>query len=112
MIRQSTVQTRRLVLAELAACFYSQRQLTKQQLINYVKTVNLDASWFKYLKQAKILNSSRGVYSLNLSVDELINRKEYYATYEPSKGFTRVTTRPATMQDLLNEIKRLKGGKQ
>jgi hypothetical protein len=115
MANPSTVQMRRIVLSELCACFASKSHMTKQEMLNSIKKVEISQSLYKWLLATGILSSTRergAQISLEIPANVILSNLDRYAYREPSQNFTRITTRPATRQELLDEIKRLKGGKQ
>lgn len=116
MANPSTVQMRRIVLSELCACFASKSHMTKQELLNSIKKVEISQSMYKWLLDTGILISTRGrgaSVSLATPMDAIVSNFDRYAYLEPQKKeYTIITRRPATREELLAEIKRLKGGKQ
>mgnify|MGYP006974600033 FL=1 len=115
MANPSTVQMRRIVLSELCACFASKSHMTKQELFNSIKKVEISQSLYKWLLDTGILTSTRGKgasVSLATSRDAILSHIDRYAYREPQQGHTFVSRRQATREELLAEIKRLKGGKQ
>lgn len=115
MANPSTVQMRRIVLSELCTCFASKSHMTKQELLNSIKRVEISQSLYKWLLDTGILTSTRGKgasVSLATSRDAILSHLDRYAYREPQPGHTFVYRRQATREELLAEIKRLKGGKQ
>lgn len=116
MASPSTVQMRRIVLSELCTSFASKSHMTKQELLNSIKKVEISQSLYKWLLDTGILTSTRGKgasVSLAISRDAILSHLDRYAYLEPQKKeYTIITRRPATREELLAEIKRLKGGKQ
>ena len=115
MANPSTVQMRRIVLSELCACFASKSHMTKQELLNSIKKVEISQSLYKWLLDTGILTSTRGKganVSLATPMDAIVANLDRYAYREPQQGYTTVSRRQATTAELLAEIKRLKGGKQ
>ena len=60
MANPSTVQMRKIVLSELCACFASKSHMTKQELLNSIKRVEVSQSLYKWLLDTGILSSSKG----------------------------------------------------
>lgn len=115
MANSSTVQMRRIVLSELCACFASKSHMTKQELFNLIKKVEISQSLYKWLLDTGILTSTRGKgasVSLAISANTILSNLDRYAYREPQQGYTITYRRQATKAELLAEIKRLKGGKQ
>lgn len=115
MANPSTVQMRRIVLSELCACFASKPHMTKQELLNSIKKVEISQSLYKWLLDTGILTSTRGKgasVSLATSANTILSNLDRYAYREPQQGYTTISRRQATQAELLAEIKRLKGGKQ
>lgn len=115
MANPSTVQMRRIVLSELCACFASKSHMTKQELLNSIKKVEISQSLYKWLLDTGILTSTRGKgasISLATPMDAIVSNIDRYAYREPQQGYTTTSRRQATKAELLAEIKRLKGGKQ
>lgn len=112
MANPSTVQMRRIVLSELCACFASKSHMTKQEMLNLIKKVEISQSLYKWLLDTGILSSSRGKganVSLAVSRDSILSHLDRYAYREPQQGYTIISHRQATKAELLAEIKRLKG---
>lgn len=112
MANPSTVQMRKIVLSELCACFASKSHMTKQELLNSIKRVEVSQSLYKWLLDTGILTSTRGRnanVSLAISRDVILSHLDRYAYREPQQGYTIISRRQATRAELLAEIKRLKG---
>jgi hypothetical protein len=89
--------------------------MTKQELLNSINKVEISQSMYKWLLDTGILTSTRGKgasVSLAIPMDAIVSNFDRYAYREPQKGYTTITRRQATREELLAEIKRLKGGKQ
>ena len=115
MANPSTVQMRRIVLSELCACFASKSHMTKQEMLNSIKKVEISQSLYNWLLDTGILTSTRGKgasVSLATSRDAILSHLDRYAYREPQQGYTTVSRRQATRVELLAEIKKLKGGQQ
>ena len=115
MANPSTVQMRRIVLSELCTCFASKSHMTKQEMLNSIKKVEISQSLYKWLLDTGILTSTRGKgasVSLAISRDAILSHLDRYAYREPQQGYTTISRRQATKAELLAEIKRLKGGQQ
>lgn len=115
MANPSTVQMRRIVLSELCACFAGKSHMTKQELLNSIKKVEISQSLYKWLLDTGILTSTRGKgasVSLAISANAILSNLDRYAYREPQQGYTIIARRQATTAELLAEIKRLKGGNQ
>lgn len=112
MANPSTVQMRRIVLSELCTCFASKSQMTKQELLNSIKKVEISQSLYKWLLDTGILTSTKGrnaSVSLAASRNAILSHLDRYAYREPQQGYTTTSRRQATRAELLAEIKRLKG---
>lgn len=112
MANPSIVQMRKIVLSELCACFASKSHMTKQELLNSIKRVEVSQSLYKWLLDTGILSSSKGKgasVSLAISRDTILSHFDRYAYREPQQGYTTISRRQATRAELLAEIKRLKG---
>ena len=89
--------------------------MTKQELLNSIKKVEISQSLYKWLLDTGILTSTRGKgasVSLATSRDAILSHIDRYVYREPQQGHTFVSRRQATREELLAEIKRLKGCKQ
>jgi hypothetical protein len=89
--------------------------MTKQELLNSIKKVEISQSLYKWLLDTGILTSTRGKgasVSLATSTNAILSNLDRYAYREPQQGYTTVSRRQATRVELLTEIKRLKGGQQ
>lgn len=112
MANPSIVQMRKIVLSELCACFASKSHMTKQELLNSIKRVEVSQSLYKWLLDTGILSSSKGKgasVSLAISRDTILSHLDQYAYREPQQGYTTISRRQVTRAELLAEIKRLKG---
>jgi hypothetical protein len=89
--------------------------MTKQEMLNSIKKVEISQSLYKWLFDTGILTSTRGKgasVSLAISRDTILSHLDRYAYREPQQGYTIISRRQATRVELLAEIKRLKGGQQ
>jgi hypothetical protein len=89
--------------------------MTKQELLNSIKKVEISQSLYKWLLDTGILISTRGKgasVSLATSRDAILSHIDRYAYRESQQGYTTISRRQATKAELLAEIKRLKGSKQ
>jgi hypothetical protein len=89
--------------------------MTKQELLNSIKKVEISQSLYKWLLDTGILTSTRGKgasVSLTTSRDVILSHIDRYAYRESQQGYVITSRRQATKAELLAEIKRLKGGKQ